>query len=154
MNGILKIAAVAAALATGAAFAQGNPEQVVPQPGQPPAPEPGQPPAPQAGQPPAPSAQVPAPQDEAALHVSEEELETFAEIYVDLQDTRAQYEEEVVAAETEQEAQEAQTRMQEEAMEKMNDHGWTPEEFNRVAQAVNADPELLSRALALVEEKS
>lgn len=110
-------------------------------------PEPGQPPAP-------PPAQAPAPSVQQGTEVSEDELDTFAEIYVELQETATKFEEEMASVETEEEAQDVQSRMQQESIDKIAEHGWTPDQYNRVAQAVNSDPELIERTLSLIEEKS
>ncbi|MBN1238268.1 MAG: DUF4168 domain-containing protein [Gammaproteobacteria bacterium] len=109
---------------------------------------PAQPPAP-------PPAEAPAPSLEPqATDVSEEDLDTFAEIYVELQETATKFESEMSEVEDEQEAQEVQSRMQQESIDKIAEHGWTPEKYNRVAQTVNADPALIEKTLALIEEKS
>lgn len=114
----------------------------------------GQEPAPPPQQP-APPAEQPAPDTppEGAA-VSDEDLETFADIYVDLEATLNKFEEELAAVETEQEAQDVQVRMQQESFDKIAERGWTPEKYNMVVQAVNADPQLLQRALELIEERS
>lgn len=92
------------------------------------------------------------PQQDASL--SEDELETFADIYVELEQTLSKYEAEISTVETEEEARDVQVRLQQESYEKIEQHGWTPEKYNRVIQTVNADPMLLERALALIEERS
>ena len=110
----------------------------------PPAPPPAQP-----AQPPSPDA---APQ--AVTEVSDEELETFADIYVELEKTLSQYEEELAQAESQEEAQETQNKLQQDAFDKIAEHGWTPDQYGRVVQAVNADPNLRQKAVALIEERS
>jgi Holliday junction resolvasome RuvABC DNA-binding subunit len=103
-------------------------------------------PAPQAPQEPADA--------EASIEVSDQEMETFASIYVELQQTADRYEQEIADVETEQQAQEVQTRMQQESIETLEKHGWTPDKFNRVAEALNQNPALIERTLQLIEEKS
>jgi hypothetical protein len=129
---LISLAAAAAVFGLGAAMAQ--------QPA-PPAPPPAQPPAPQVD-------------PSQGQEVSETELETFVEIYVDLQETAEKFQTEMSAAETEQEAQEVQVQMQQESIEKISERGWTPEKYTSVADAVNSDPTLLERALALIEQRS
>jgi|GEM_PF-1989650 hypothetical protein len=107
----------------------------------PPAPPPAQPPAPDVGQ-------------QAATAVSDEDLETFADIYVALEATLSEYEEALAAAETQEEAQETQAKLQQDAFQKIADHGWTPDEYSRVVQAVNTDPALREKAVALIEDRS
>lgn len=114
--------------------------------------QPAQPPAqpPQQAQPPAPGQPG---QGQAAEQITDEELETFADIYIELEETLGRYEQELASAESDQEAQEVQTRMQEESFETISDHGWTPSDYNRVVQAVNSDPNLLQKAVALIEDR-
>ena len=88
------------------------------------------------------------------LELSDEEIETFAAIYVELRHTADKYEREIAAVESEQEAQEVQTRMQQESIDALERHGWTVEKFDRVAKAVNRSPELVERALRLIEKRS
>jgi hypothetical protein len=101
-----------------------------------------------------PSPELPAPSVDQNAPVSDSDLDTFAEIYVDLQETATKFEAEMSAAETEEEAQEVQGKMQQEGMAKIGERGWTPEKFNEIAQVVNNDPVLAEKALALIEEKS
>src|SRR5690606_6791620 len=106
--------------------------------------------------PPAPPPAQPSPEvgEQLAAEVSDEDLETFADIYVGLEETLTQYEQELAAAGSEEEAQETQTKMQKDALDKIAEHGWTPDQYNRVAQAVNADPTIREKAVALIEERS
>lgn len=107
----------------------------------PPAQPPAQPPAPGAGQ-------------QQAADVSDEDLETFADIYVALEETLSQYEEDLAGATSEEEVQATQAKAQEDAFNKIAEHGWTPDQYNSVAQAVNASPTLREKAVALIEERS
>ena len=106
----------------------------------PPASPPAQPPSPDAGQ--------------SQAEVSDQDLETFADIYIELEETLSRYEEELAAASTAQEAQETQARLQQDAFDRIAEHGWTPDQYNRVAQAINASPALRERAIALIDERS
>lgn len=103
-------------------------------------------------EPPAPPPAAAEPQQ--SIEVSDQDIETFATIYVDLQETASKFEQEMAEVQSEQEAQEVQTKMQEESIEKLDKHGWTPDQFNRVAQAVNQNPELIEKTLQLIEDKS
>ena len=108
-----------------------------------------------AQQPTPPPAEPPAPEADVGAQepITDEELETFADIYIALEETLSRFEEELAAAENEQEAQEAQTRMQEQSFDTLAEHGWTPTQYNRVVQAVNNDPTLLQKAVALIEDR-
>lgn len=106
-----------------------------------------------AAQPPTQGPQEPA-QTETAIEVSDQDMDTFASIYVELQQTADRYEQEIADVENEEQAQEVQTRMQQESIETLEKHGWTPDKFNRVAEALNQNPALIERTLQLIEEKS
>lgn len=98
-----------------------------------------------------PSARAPAAE---TTSVSDAELETFATIYVDLLNTAAKYEDEMKGAQSEQQALEIKGRIETESIAKVAQRGWTPEKFNRVSAAINADPALADRAVKLIEEKT
>jgi hypothetical protein len=91
---------------------------------------------------------------QAAQQVTDEELDTFATIYVELLETAAKFQEEMQNATTEEEAESIQNKMREESIEKVERHGWTPDKFNAVAEAINADPVLAERTANLIEQKS
>ena len=103
---------------------------------------------------PAPPPAQPAPGLGEPIEVSDEDLETFADIYVALEKTLSAYEQELAAAETQEDAQKAQAKLQEDAFARIAEHGWTPDQYNRVVQAVNADAALREKAIALIEERS
>ena len=125
----------AAGIAAGTAWSQPPPDPAV-QPGT-------EPPAP-------PSAEAPLePED-----ITDEDMETFATIYVELQATAERYEQEIAAVGSEEEAQAVQARLQQESIDTLQRHGWTPDRFNRVAEALNRDPEKVQETLRLIEEKS
>ena len=88
-----------------------------------------------------------------ATAVSDADLETFAAIYIDLVDTAAKFEAEIEAAQTEQQALEIRERAQTESLAKVALHGWTPDKFNDVGQAINSDPALTERAVKLIEAR-
>jgi hypothetical protein len=94
-----------------------------------------------------------APSTETAA-VSDAELDTFATIYVDLLATAAKFEAEMSSAQTEEQAQAVKARVQTESVAKVAQHGWTPEKFNAVSEAINRTPGLADKAVKLIEEKS
>jgi hypothetical protein len=94
-----------------------------------------------------------APSTEPAA-VSDAELDTFATIYVDLLETAAKFEAEMSSAQTEEQAQAVKQRVQTESVAKVAQHGWTPEKFNSVSEAINRTPGLADKAVKLIEEKS
>jgi len=89
----------------------------------------------------------------AAFAVSDTELETFASIYVDLLDTASKFDAEMKAAQSEEQALEIRGRAQTESIAKVERHGWTPEKFNSVSEAINKDPSLTDKAVKLIQER-
>jgi Skp family chaperone for outer membrane proteins len=93
-------------------------------------------------QPPVPSAR--------ATQVSDDELQTFAKIYTDLQDSKSKHEAALAAAQSEEEAGKIQEDFQKESSATLSEHGWTADKFNSFVRTINADPELAERARALI----
>ena len=89
----------------------------------------------------------------AGVEVSDSDLETFADIYVDLLDTEAKFEEELAGVQTEQQALELQTRMQQESVAKLARRGWSAERYVLVGEAIKSDPQLTERTIAMIEER-
>jgi hypothetical protein len=85
--------------------------------------------------------------------VSSADLETFVEIYVDLQETVHKYATDLAAAETADEVQDVQERIHEESVEKIEEHGWSVDRYNGVAQTLNSNPELVQQAVRMIEER-
>src|SRR5690606_14551792 len=85
--------------------------------------------------------------------VAQEDLETFADIYLDLERMSARYENRLAAVGSEEEARELQVELQRETRRKVEDHGWTTERYEAVLQAVNSNPSLLQRALELMDDR-
>ena len=87
------------------------------------------------------------------IQLSDADLEKFADIYVDLLDTEAKYEEELAGIETEEQARELQTRMQQESVAKLARHGWTAERYVLTGEAIKADATLTEKTLAIIEKR-
>jgi hypothetical protein len=104
-------------------------------------------------------AQQPTPRDlpqagqSQGIQVSDSDLETFADIYVDLLDTEAKFEEELAGVETEEQALELQTRMQQESVAKLARRGWSAERYVLVGEAIKSDPQLTERTIAMIEKR-
>jgi hypothetical protein len=101
---------------------------------------------------PAPRGAPPAAQTQE-VELSDADLEKFADIYVDLLDTEAKFEEQLAGAQTEDQAREVQTRMQQESMAKLARHGWTAERYVLVGEAIKSDAELTEKTIALIEKR-
>lgn len=99
-------------------------------------------------------AQPPPAPSQPAADVSDADIEKFAEIYVDIEATRSEMSQEMAEVQDEQEAQELQARMHEEIVSTIEDHGWSLERYNEVANAISADPELRKQVIDLINETS
>jgi hypothetical protein len=102
---------------------------------------------------PAPRAAPPAGQAQE-VQLSDADLEKFADIYVDLANTDAKFEDDLAGAQTEDEAREVQARMEEENVAKLVRHGWTPERYVSVVKAINSNPQLAEKTLAIIERRN
>jgi uncharacterized protein HemX len=102
-------------------------------------------------QPPQPTTPQQAPEAQQ-VDVGDEEVRKFAEIYVEVEQTRAEIAQELSNAADQQEAQDIQVRAQEEIVTTIEDRGWSVEQFNQVANAINNDPELRQQAVEHIKE--
>lgn len=97
---------------------------------------------------------LPAQQQQPSMNVSSADVEKFAEIYVDVETTRSELAAEMSGATDPEEAQKVQARMRDEIIGTIEDHGWSLNKYNEVAQAITADSELKEQALDLINQKS
>jgi hypothetical protein len=133
-------------LAGAAAHAQEQPPPPPPQQQQPTPP----PPPPQQQQ------QTPPPgmNQQQQVSVSDSDVRKFAEIYVEVEEKRNELTGEMNAAESQEDAQDIQARMQEKIVETIADHGWSVARYNEIATAISNDQELRTQALELISELS
>ena len=87
------------------------------------------------------------------LQLTDADLEKFADIYVDIQDTADAYEAQLTRVKDEAEAQELKSRMEKESIDKVTKRGWTPQFYVTVARTINADPELADKTLTLIAKR-
>jgi uncharacterized protein DUF4168 len=87
------------------------------------------------------------------VELSDADLEKFADIYVDLQDTAGKFEQEFAGAQTEDQARDVQARMQQESLTKLARHGWTAERYVLVGETIESDATLTEKALALIDDR-
>lgn len=100
-------------------------------------------------QPPPPQQQQQAPD----VDVSDEELETVAEVYLKLEEVQEKYREDFNETQDPEAAQELQQQLQDEANQVIEDHeGITPDRYDEIIRAAQADPELRDQLLAKIEE--
>ena len=97
---------------------------------------------------------APPPAQTQEVELSDADLEKFADIYVDLLDTEAKFEQELGGVQTEEQARELQTRMQQEGMAKLARHGWTAERYLLVGEAIQSDAQLTEKTIALIENRN
>ena len=99
-------------------------------------------------------AQQPPPPQPAAeqAEVGEQDVRKFAEIYVEIEATRTQLSREMANAETQEQAQDIQARMQDEIIAKIEDNGWSMTQYNQVANAINNDPQLREQAISHIKQ--
>ena len=84
--------------------------------------------------------------------LSDSELQTFAQIYTDLQESKSKHEAALATAKTDEEAGKIQEDFQKESVATLSKHGWTMDKFNSVVRTINSDPELAERARALIPD--
>jgi len=94
----------------------------------------------------------PDPAEQPAAEVSDADLQKFAEIYVDVETTRAELAEELNAAEEPVPAEQAQVRLQQELVATIEQHGWSVDRYNRVATAISNDPEKRDKTVELINK--
>lgn len=142
MNVYVLTALCGLGLAAGSSLAQENPP-----PQQPP-----QPPPPQEREaPPPPPSQT---QPQQQVDVSDAEMQKFAEIYVDVQETRDELSSQLRETESQESAQEIQARMRDAITDTIEQHDWSVEKYNRVATAINNDPDMREEALERINDLS
>lgn len=87
------------------------------------------------------------------VQVSPAELERFAAVFLALQRKATEYEAQMLRVKTEEEARDVQAKMQQESVAAVAQHGWTPEEYVAVAQAIDADPALAAQTRRLIDSR-
>lgn len=95
----------------------------------------------------------PAPQAQAA-DVSDRKLEKFVDIYIDVESTRNEMVTELNNVEDPAKAQEIQAKMRDEIIATIEDHGWTLNEYNQMAQTIMSDQALKEKTLQMINEHS
>jgi Tfp pilus assembly protein FimV len=101
-------------------------------------------------------AQPPAVPDQAwqqhTTDLSDSDMKKFAEIYVDIESARIRLADELDAMEEPIEPEDAHVRLQEQLAATIEGHGWSVNQYNRVAMAINDDPEKRDRAVELINQ--
>lgn len=103
---------------------------------------------------PATAQQQGAPQQQAPppdVEVDDQELETIAEAYVDVQSLTDEYNQRIQQAESAEEAQSLQAEYAEKATSTVEDQGLSIDRYDNVVRAATVDEELRDRLLAQIE---
>jgi len=90
-------------------------------------------------------------QDVAAPDFDEQELDSFAEAYVDIETLQIQYQAQFAEVEDPAEVQQAQQQFQADASEIIEDQGLTMERYEEIIMATQTDPEFAASVLERVE---
>ena len=101
--------------------------------------------------PPAVAQQQPAAPSET---LSEEQLTAFADAALDVQQVRAEFDGQMQAAESPEEAARLQQEAQEEATAAVESRGLTAGQYTAIAEAANQDPTLYATIVELMQERS
>ena len=88
----------------------------------------------------------------ARTQISDDELQTFAKIYNDLQQSKSKHEAMLASAQTEEEAGKIRASFEKETDATLSRNGWTADKFNSVVTTINSDPALAERASALIKD--
>jgi hypothetical protein len=86
--------------------------------------------------------------------LSEEQLAAFADAALDVQRVRAEFDGQMQAAESPEEAARLQQEAQEQATEAVESQGLTAGEYTAIAQAANQDPTLYATIVELMQERA
>jgi Domain of unknown function (DUF4168) len=97
-----------------------------------------------------PAPPAPPPAEQAVTEVTDADMQKFAEIYVDVETKRAEVTEELNGAEEPVPAEEAQVRLQEELVATVEEHGWSVDQYNKVATAISNDPAKRDKTVELI----
>ena len=84
--------------------------------------------------------------------VGDDELQTFAQIYTDLQQVKSKHEALLASAKTEEEAGKIRASFEQETNSALSSRGWTVDKFNSFVRTINSDPDLAERASALIKD--
>jgi|GEM_PF-1745010 len=95
----------------------------------------------------------PMPEQQEAPEVSDSQVEAFVDAYVAVNDVREEYTERLQNAEDQEEAQQLQQEANDAMSEAIADSGMDVEEYQEVAMAVNADPDVREQVTEMLEER-
>jgi Domain of unknown function (DUF4168) len=88
-----------------------------------------------------------------ATNVSDKDLRAFVKAYVEYQKIRQNYEPKVNNTKDEKEKQRIQREGDDKVKQALDKQGLTPQAYNRLFVAVNGNPQLRQKALALINDE-
>ena len=94
----------------------------------------------------------PMPQEQEVPEVSDEQIDAFVEAHVNVNEVREEYTQRLQEAEDQEEAQQLQQEANQAMTDAIEDSGMDIEEYEEVAMAVNADPEVRDDVMERLEE--
>jgi uncharacterized iron-regulated membrane protein len=98
--------------------------------------------------------QQPMPQEQPEpIEVEEADLEAFADAYIEISDLREEYTERLQAAEDQEAAHELQQEANQAMTAAIEDAGLDIQDYQEIATALSADPDLRDRVTELVAER-
>jgi len=95
----------------------------------------------------------PMPQQQEAPEVTDEQVQAFVDAYVAVNDVREEYTARMQEAEDQEEAQALQMEANEAMSAAIEESGLSVEEYQEVAMAVSADPEVREQVTQMLEER-
>lgn len=108
---------------------------------------------PQEQQPPQEEQTQPMPQEQEVPDVSEEQIDQFVEAHIAVNDVREEYTDQLQEAEDQEEAQQLQQEANQAMTSAIEDTGMDVEEYEEVAMAVNADPDVRNEVMERLDEE-
>ncbi|MCP1726356.1 uncharacterized protein YqfA (UPF0365 family) [Natronospira proteinivora] len=95
----------------------------------------------------------PMPQEQEAPEVSDEQIASFVDAYVAVNDVREEYTARLQEAEDQEEAQALQMEANDAMTAAIEDSGLSVEEYQNVAMAVSADSDVREQVTQMLEER-
>lgn len=95
----------------------------------------------------------PPPQEQPQVEIdfTDDELDSFAEAYVDVEALQAEYQAEFGAVDDPEQAQEIQQRFQTDVLQTIEAQGLDAERYDQIIQATQVDPEFTEDVLVRIE---
>lgn len=95
----------------------------------------------------------PTPEQAQETEIPAEELESFAEAYIEVQEIGATHQDALAGATTPEEAQALQEQATQEMTEALTSHGYTPDEYSEIVTVINSDEQLLMLFSMILDER-